>query len=269
MTASDRPALDVAELRRAAVLPGGEWRSVDVIAETGSTNADLLARAETGHDIRGAVLAAEFQSTGRGRQGRVWSAPARAQLAVSVGIDAQGVPSSAWGLLPLAAGVAVVEAVFDVTGIRVGVKWPNDVLAGDGSKLAGLLAEVSSRSAVIVMGIGLNVSLTEDELPGIGATSLARLGAGELDRTPLLIALLGRLGEQVSRWRRGDERLLEAYRRHSVTLGQRVRAELPGERSITGMATDVDAQGRLLIDGAGESFAVSAGDVVHLRPEAQ
>src|SRR5690348_11784337 len=83
--------------------------------------ADLLARAAAGEDIAGDVLFAEYQTEGRGRHGRHWSAPPRSQLSVSVGVDASGVPVGAWGWLPLATGVAVVDAVAEVTGVRVGL----------------------------------------------------------------------------------------------------------------------------------------------------
>ena len=97
--------------------------------ETGSTNADLIARAEGGADIDGSVLLAEYQNAGRGRHGRQWSAPPRAQIALSVGVGAASVPRSGWGWLPLATGVAVADALTAVCGASAqGLKWPNDVL---------------------------------------------------------------------------------------------------------------------------------------------
>ena len=85
MDDSVRAPLDVAALRDGLVGPGMPWRQLDVVAETGSTNADLLARAEAGADIDGSVLLAEYQNAGRGRHGRQWSAPPRTQIALSVG----------------------------------------------------------------------------------------------------------------------------------------------------------------------------------------
>lgn len=127
----NRPPLDVTALRAGLTEP---WRRLDIVDETGSTNADLLARAAAGEQIAGSVLLAEFQNAGRGRHGRQWSAPARSQLALSVGVDAAGVSADGWGWLPLATGVAVVDAVAEVTGVRVGLKWPNDVLVGPGGE---------------------------------------------------------------------------------------------------------------------------------------
>jgi BirA family biotin operon repressor/biotin-[acetyl-CoA-carboxylase] ligase len=266
---ASRPALDVTTLRRAHVGPDRGWRSLDVVPQTGSTNADLLARSVAGEDIRGAVLAAEFQTAGRGRHGRAWSAPARSQIAVSVAIDATGVPSSGWGWLPLATGVAVVEAVAAVTGVQAGLKWPNDVLVGHG-KLAGILAEVAAPEPVIVVGLGLNATLTTAEVPDPNAVSLTMLGVADVDRNLLLGNLLDRLGDRVERWRtvRGaDDRLVADYRRYSVTLGTPVRATLPGDRQIVGTARDIDALGRLLIDTEDETVTVAAGDVTRLRPD--
>ncbi|OMB92931.1 biotin--[acetyl-CoA-carboxylase] ligase [Mycobacterium sp. NS-7484] len=259
-----RPPLDVTALRARLSAP---WRRLDVVDETGSTNADLLARAAAGEDISGAVLLAEYQSAGRGRHGRAWTAPPRSQVVASFGVDAAGVPTDRWGWLPLATGLAIVDAVGEVTGVRVGLKWPNDVLVGPGGgKLAGILAEVASPTSVIVVGLGLNVTLTAAEAPDPRATSLAQLGAATVDRVPLTQALLRHLGARVTGWRNADPELADDYRAHSVTLGSQVRAILPGDRTLVGTAADVDELGRLIIDTGAERVTVSAGDITHLRP---
>lgn len=260
-------------LDSAAVLAslGDAWRTVDVVPETGSTNADLLARAAAGEDIAGAVLAAELQTAGRGRNGRQWFTPPHTQLAFSVGIAASTVPVDGWGWLSLIGGIAAVDAVARTTGTRVGLKWPNDVIA-DGAKLAGLLAEVVPGGSTIVLGIGMNVGVTEFDFvagDGLPPTSLALLGAADPDRTELLIALLDELGTRIAAWRAAggaDERTLDDYRERSATIGARVRAMLPGGRDVVGTARDVDSAGRLLVESDGDLVAVSAGDVVHLRP---
>ena len=260
-----RPPLDIATLRARLTAP---WRQLDVVRETGSTNADLLARAAGGDDIAGAVLLAEYQSAGRGRHGRQWSAPPRSQLALSVGVDASGVLTEAWGWLPLATGVAVVDAVAEVTGVRVGLKWPNDVLVGPGGgKLAGILAEVASPAPVVVVGLGLNVTMTADEAPDPRATSLSQLGAGTVDRNPLASVLLRHLAARLAAWRNADPQLAADYRERSVTIGTRVRALLPGGNTLVGTAVDVDDLGRLIIDTGTERATVSAGDITHLRAD--
>lgn len=265
---SARPALDEAALR---VGLGAPWRRLDVVEETGSTNADLLARAAAGEDIDGAVLLAEYQTAGRGRQGRSWSAPPRSQLSLSVGVNAAAVPAAAWGWLTLATGVAVADALSRVGGVGPGLKWPNDVLAGPPDtpgKLAGILAEVAAPAPVIVVGLGLNVTMTAAEAPDPVATSLSMLG-GATDRTALGAAVLATLADRIVAWRAAggaDAELVADYRRYSVTLGRRVRATLPGEKTLEGIAESIDDLGRLCVHTGDQTVAVSAGDVTHLRP---
>jgi len=257
--------LDTSALSEAVA--GSCWRTVDVVAETGSTNADLLARAARGEDIAGAVLLAEDQVAGRGRNGRTWSAVPRTQILMSVGVPTAGVAADAWGWLPLAVGLAVVDAVARCGAVRAGLKWPNDVLV-DGGKLAGILAEVApgADAPAIVVGIGLNVSLRAGELPDPVATSLAVLGTAP-DRGELVIALLEELDRRLAQWRTGPAAELPAdYRAASVTVGSRVRAIQPGDRQLIGDAVAIDDQGRLVIDADGHRTAISAGDIVHLRP---
>src|SRR6185369_6808306 len=263
-----RNPLDIDRLRAELVGPGQPWRRVDVVGETGSTNADLLARAAAGEDIDGAVLAAEYQTSGRGRHGRHWSAPPRSQIAVSAGVDVAEVPAQAWGWLPLATGVAVVDALTEVTGIDAGLKWPNDVLVGDG-KLAGILAEVAAPKAIVVVGLGLNVTMTAAEAPDPVATSLSMLGTPATDRTVLLAAVLRQLARRIGSWRAAggaDATLARDYQARSLTIGIRVRASLPGDRAVEGVAVAIDDLGRLRIDTGGQPVTVSAGDITHLRP---
>lgn len=261
-----RPPLDVDGIRRDLVGPGRALRRLDVVETTGSTNADLLARHAAGEDIRGAVLIAEHQSAGRGRKGRAWSTPARAQVAMSVGVDTDGRAPSDWGWLPLLTGVAVADAVAATTGISAGLKWPNDILVGQ-RKLGGILAEVASPAPVVVLGLGVNVTLTDQEAPDTRATSLLMLGSTMLDRSALLGSILAELSARIDRWRSvgPDAALIDDYRRRSTTLGTRVRAMLPGDREIIGTATDLDELGHLHIDTGAQTVAVSAGDITHLR----
>jgi BirA family transcriptional regulator, biotin operon repressor / biotin---[acetyl-CoA-carboxylase] ligase len=260
-----RTPLDAAALRAELIGTGLGWRQLDVVAQTGSTNADLLARAASGTDIDGAVLIAEHQTAGRGRRGRGWSAAPRAQITMSVGVGVADIPADGWGWLSLATGVAVVDAVAAVTGVEAGLKWPNDVLAG-GGKLAGILAEVAK--PVVVIGLGLNVTQSPEEVDGPGATSLFDLGVAAPDRDQLVRRLLRELGARIIAWRaaRGaDLQLAADYRARSLTIGSRVRAELPGGKEVVGTASGVDDQGRLCLETGDQTVVVSAGDVVHLR----
>jgi BirA family biotin operon repressor/biotin-[acetyl-CoA-carboxylase] ligase len=251
--------LDAAALRSEVIDAG--WRQLDVVAQTGSTNADLLARAESGVDIAGAVLIAEHQTAGRGRHGRVWSADPGAQITMSVGVSTLDIPTHRWGWLSLATGVAVIDAVSPLIGeAKSGLKWPNDVLV-EGGKLAGILAEVGR--PYVVIGLGLNVAQAPEDVDG--ATSLRQLGVAA-DRQRLVGALLRELGRRIAQWRSADPLLTSDYRARSLTIGSRVRAQLPGGDEALGTATDIDDQGRLrLRTERGTETVISAGDVVHLR----
>jgi BirA family biotin operon repressor/biotin-[acetyl-CoA-carboxylase] ligase len=182
------------------------------------------------------------------------------------------VPVERWGWLPLLAGVATATAVSRAGGVDTGLKWPNDLLVtvdGEERKTGGILAERAGDDGVVI-GIGLNVSLREDELPVPAAGSLALAGAKGTDRDPLLRAVLRSLADWYGEWRTagGDpeaSRLRPVYAAGCVTLGRAVRAELPGGDAVTGTAVTVDDDGRLVISSGGAERAVGAGDVVHLR----
>jgi BirA family biotin operon repressor/biotin-[acetyl-CoA-carboxylase] ligase len=261
----DRPPLREAGLRRALLVPGGLWTDLRVVAETGSTNADVVAAARQGA-AEGLVLVAERQTAGRGRLDRVWESPARAGITVSVLLRPAGIDPSRFGWLPLLGGVAVAEAVRRVGEVDAVLKWPNDLMIGD-RKCAGILAEaVTVPETGVVLGIGLNTTLREHELPRADATSLALAGAACTDRDPLLRALLRALETWYRRWRDagGDAEasgLREAYAFHCATLGRDVRVVLPGGGELRGRAESVDADGRIVVDGQ----ALAAGDVAHVR----
>ncbi|MFI9007441.1 biotin--[acetyl-CoA-carboxylase] ligase [Actinosynnema sp. NPDC053489] len=258
--------LDAAALRSALT---GRYATVDVVPETGSTNADLRGAAVRGAHDRTALLA-ERQTAGQGRRGRGWTSPTGG-VYLSVLFRPTGVAPARLPWLTLLAGVALVRTAREF-GVEATLKWPNDLLVGD-AKAAGVLAEIAPGSGqAVVVGIGLNVAkLPDDVEPGAGGLVPTSLEdhAGPLDRTRVAIALLRELAALEERWRRsgGDEPALrEEYRRHCVTLGRPVRVELAGGGALLGTAHDLGVDGTLVVrDESGDEHSVSAGDVVHLR----
>lgn len=260
----DRPPLAQTALRRALVDGRGPWTDVRVVARTTSTNADVAALARAGAPS-GLVLVAETQTAGRGRLDRSWTAPSRSGLTFSVLLRPPDLPPARWGWLPLLTGLAVAEAVGRVADVTATVKWPNDVLVGE-RKLAGILAERVGDAVVI--GVGLNVSLREDELPVPQATSVALAGGTVTDRDTVLRGVLRAIGARYVAWAAAadDAALRTDYLAVSATVGRDVRVVLPGERELMGSAADVDADGRLVLDTGDGMQVVGAGDVVHVRP---
>lgn len=267
----DRRPLDVEDLTDALVRAGGLWRELVGVPQTASTNAHVAEAAHRGA-AEGLVVTAEYQSRGRGRLDRGWQSPPGAGLTVSVLLRPEQVAISRWPWLPLLTGVAVAEATGRIAAVEIGLKWPNDVLVG-GRKLAGILLErVGGSSApAAVVGIGLNVTTTVEELVGPSATSLLLEGATTYDRPTVLRAVLSALEGWYVGWRSvgGDpdaSGLRAAYESRSVTLGREVRVELPGRTWLTGTAEAVDDAGRLVVrDKTRRDTAVAAGDVIHLR----
>lgn len=237
------------------------------VAETGSTNEDLTARARTG-DTRSQVLLTDLQVAGKGRRGRSWAAPRGAALMLSVLLQLPEVPVARRSWIGAIGGLAAIDAIQQTTGLGCLLKWPNDLMIED-RKCAGLLAEAVGDG--VVLGIGLNVSQTQAELPVPTATSLALAGATDLDRVPLAQRLLASTAEGVQRWRShgGDpvrSGLLDAYRQACATLDREVRVLLPDGTQVVGIATDISDDGSLVLHSAGGTRKFRAGDVVHLRP---
>ncbi|MCU1425247.1 MAG: biotin--[acetyl-CoA-carboxylase] ligase [Microbacteriaceae bacterium] len=254
-----------------------------VLDSTGSTNDDLVAAASVGHEPHFSVIATGSQTSGRGRLGRVWVAEPGASLAVSVLLrpvlpDGEPLTADRFGWLPLVAGLAMTRAVWSLVDdeARVGLKWPNDVQI-DGLKVAGILAELLPAGDGVVMGAGLNLSLTTEQLPTPVSTSLALAGVtlrGDELADVALAAYLEALRDLSNRFvAAGADAALAGIGRELAaacsTIGARVRVELPDGRSFTGLATGIDDTGRLLVRRSvdGTSQAVAAGDVTHLRYE--
>lgn len=267
----DRPPLSSSRLRRDLAPDGFD---LQIVERTASTNLDLADAARRGAP-EGTVIVAEAQEAGRGRLDRTWISPPRAGLTYSVLLR----PLAPTGWLPMLAGLALVVALREQAGVEAALKWPNDVVLvdmdGSERKVAGILTEVVSGAdepaPAVVIGVGVNVSTRADEFavlpPGaLPPTSLALGGARTTDRETVLKAHLRALARAYAAWRSEPGSTAPLYRSVCRTLGRQVRVELPGGESLSGTATDIDQEGRLLVTGpAGDVHALAAGDVVHLR----
>lgn len=265
-------AIDVAGLRRQLVRPGGLWARVDHVVETGSTNADLAAAARAGTAEPGSVLVTDFQSAGRGRLGRTWTAPPGTSIAMSVLVRPAGVDPARWTWLPLLTGLAVADGLTRVAGLEIRLKWPNDVLVGD-RKVCGILAERVETAAgwACVVGMGINTHLAADELPVPTATSVAieaaASGRATPTRTSAVATVLAAFELLYRRWLAAPDApwLAAAYGARSATLGQKVRVVSGPDLAVDGVATGVDADGRLVVHTPEGAQAFAAGDVIHVR----
>ena len=224
-----------------------QYWSVSVTEETTSTQIDLASNFEAGK-----VLVAEYQSSGRGRLDRKFEVPPRKGLTFSFAIDSNKYENN-FGWIPLISGLAVARAINNFVGRElVEVKWPNDLLI-DGKKLAGILSEKNEKG--IIVGIGINIYQTQDELPIKDAISLSM--KVEIDRSELLIAILNELGATLN----NIEAEKNIYRDKCVSIGKQVSATLPSGEVIQDFATGISNEGALLLN----TREIRVGDIVHLR----
>jgi BirA family biotin operon repressor/biotin-[acetyl-CoA-carboxylase] ligase len=234
------------------------------LAETGSTNADLLDRARRGAGRDGMVLVTDHQTAGRGRQGRVWQDRPAGSLLVSVLIraDARWAP-----LVPLATGLAAVEALADQGLAGVRLKWPNDVLvpAAGERKLAGILAEATSIDDAlwVVIGMGCNLAWPDDR-PSELADRLVVV-ADLLDgvsRESLLDRWLVHLDRRIGQLTSDRSGVVTDYRRQCLSVGREVRLSTP-QGDVEGRVEQIADDGALLVSVDGEVRRYDAGEVHH------
>lgn len=232
--------------------------------EVTSTMTLVAAAADEGAPA-GTVVLADVQTAGRGRRGRVWSAPAGSSLMGSWLL--RPAASVRRDLIPLAVGVAMVDvARGHVPGAEVAAKWPNDLLIG-GAKCAGVLAEARADGAVIV-GIGVNTDWRGVPRPPelSEATSLAEAAGAAVDRWRVLAGLAGTLTRRLDELSTDPDAVVVAYRERCATLGRPVRVHRGAAEVIVGTAIAITADGHLEIaEESGRRTTHSAGDVVHLR----
>ncbi len=233
------------------------WR-VSVVEVTGSTQDDLAHLIAEKKARNGEVITTEFQSAGRGRLDRKFDAPASSALMFSFYVEPHREKSD-WSFLPLLTGLA---AIFALTKLdpesSPTLKWPNDILIKDG-KVGGIIAQASGDGVVI--GVGINVGMTQEELPVVTATSLALHNYPEQDRNLILAIFLTTFEELFERWQNGED-LRHLYKERSATIGHDIRIEHPDGSHKNGKAVDVTPAGELILE---DGSRVTVGDVVHLR----
>jgi len=229
----------------------------------GSTQVDLAKSVRNGQAKSGDVLVTEFQSAGRGRLDRTFVTLPQTALLFSFYVKPNN-REDRWGWIPLLVGQSVCKAISEnfKVGNRIKMKWPNDILLNH-KKMAGLLVErlETSDGAGVVVGIGLNVSASQEELPIEGATSLEIEGFHAVDRDELLVAILTSFEEFLKRWESNDPTLLSEYCASSATIGRKVSIELPGGEQVTAIASSIDMTGGLVLD---DGRHITVGDVVHI-----
>lgn len=245
--------------------PTAPARRVEHHARLGSTNDRARELLREPHGA-GTLVVADEQLEGRGRRGRSWVSPPARNLYLSLPLRPQLAAHDAWQL-GFAAALAVCEACREVAAL--GVKWPNDLVAGDGAKVAGLLVETSvdgERILDAIVGIGVNVNWLRSEMPvelRDRATSLAELSGSPIDRDGLLERLAAALDAELAALVAGRSPL-ERYRAASVLDGRWVEVE-GGGRVIGGHVTGIGDDGTLRLATADGDRAIGHGEVVRVR----
>jgi BirA family biotin operon repressor/biotin-[acetyl-CoA-carboxylase] ligase len=220
-----------------------------VVEVTGSTQDDIAQLVNDKKAQSGDVVATEYQSAGRGRLDRKFEAPLSSALMFSFYIEPTREKTD-WSFLTLLTGLS---AVFTLTTLdpesSPTLKWPNDIQLGDG-KVDG-----------VIIGLGLNVGMTQDELPVAHATSLSLHEFSTLDRNLILSTFLTTFEDLLHRWQNGED-LRHLYCERSATIGQDVRIEHPDGSHKNGKAAGITPTGELILE---DGSRVTVGDIVHLR----
>jgi BirA family biotin operon repressor/biotin-[acetyl-CoA-carboxylase] ligase len=253
-TVAPRPALNSSEIEARI---SRYWR-VSVVEVTGSTQDDLSQLVTEERANSGDVIASEFQSAGRGRLDRKFESPASASLMFSFYCLPKREKSD-WSFLPLLTGLSAVFALKAIDPeSSPKLKWPNDLMMQSG-KIGGIILQAASQGVVI--GVGINVGMSQEELPVPSASSLAIEKFSELNRNLILANFLNTFEELQKRWESGED-LRHLYKEHSSTIGADIRIEHPDGSFKNGKAIDISIAGELIL----EDFSrVTVGDIVHLR----
>jgi len=237
----------------AGALESGYWR-VSTVEEIDSTQNYL----RTSNPKPGDLITAEYQSAGRGRLDRSFVAVKSTALLFSFYVEPK-IKIEEISFLPLLVGSIIAQSINELTQSKdFNCKWPNDIIFKN-RKVAGILAEKFGDG--VIVGVGINVSTSEEQLPVSHASSIFILTGKTLDRNLLLAKILNQLTTELRAWESGED-LTNSYRQISATLGKAVRIELPGGESIEAIAQDIDSSGALHLDGG---QIITVGDVIHLE----
>ena len=232
------------------------WR-VSVVDLTASTQSDLTELVKAKSAQNGDVIVTEYQSAGRGRLERTFEAVSGSALLFSFYLIPQR-HRSEWGFIAQLAALTMQEVISPDLKLPVYLKWPNDILIEE-KKVAGLLAQQVNDGVII--GLGLNVEMSAEELPVSSATSLEICEASLLDRNLLLAQFLNQFEKNFKQWESGID-FIPRYMAISSTLGHEVRVEIPGRDPFISRALSLKPTGALILS---DGFEVNVGDIIHLR----
>lgn len=270
--------------------PRGPVPRLEVVDEVPSTQSALVQAVQEDPDAWPdmSVLAASHQTAGRGRAGREWITP-RGAITASIVLRPEKIDVMRWSWIPLLAGLAAVRAVRKVARLpEVGLKWPNDVVLevpdaaeipgwGRWRKLGGVLTEIvpdpaGGRTPLgAVVGVGINVAQTREELPVEWAESLATVGAPDVDPSVLLTSVLRSMTRRHILWGENEgsmhgSGLAALVRDACVTIGQEITVDLPSGEKLRGHAYGLDMAGHLVVrTDSGEIRTIFAGDIRNVR----
>lgn len=257
-----RPALDPALILSELTKTSSKWLDITVLEEVESTNDLAISQLANASQDSVFAITADEQLKGRGRLQREWHSPFGAGIALSVSIPTKFF-SCEVSAIPLVAGIAANKCLKDL-GANAKLKWPNDLMiemkSGELNKIGGIL--VQRQDDHVVIGIGINVDLSQDELPTETATSL-RLIEIQASREPLIAAIIFEL-EKVSHL--ASHEWLPIYVQDSSTIGTQVAVARKAESTITGIALNVMDSGELLLDTKDGLIEITSGDVMQVRP---
>ena len=251
-----RAALRESELR-AELSP--YWR-VSVVDVTGSTQADLAESVHSNSAIDGEVLIANYQSAGRGRLDREFIAAPSSALLFSLYKKVKR-PRAEWNFLALLTALSITEALTSIDAKQeIKLKWPNDILLNE-KKIAGLLSQATEDGVII--GVGLNVSMQDDELPVQTATSLILEGFREVDRNKIAKKILQVFEKYFSLWEnQGSAPFISDYEKICSSLHEKIQIILPDGESMNAVATGISPQGELVLS---DGTLINSADILHLR----